>query len=1303
MNNKIPLLAVMAMLLATFNLVNAKPDDPAPAKTVHAVATAHLDTQWRWTIQTTINEYIPNTLKRNFELFEKYPGYNFSFEGAFRYMLAKEYYPQDYEKLKRYVAANRWHVCGSSLDATDTHMPSPESHIRSILLGNGYFKKEFGKSSKDIFLPDCFGFGYALPSIAVHCGLKGFSTQKLTWGSAYGVPFDIGVWQGVDGSEVVAAINPGEYVGDLKEDLSKDEKILQTINNQGRQTGLYMAYKYFGTGDTGGAPKEPSVAMLEKSLHSDGPIKVVSAPADLLCREISPEQMEKLSHYRGELLMTTHGTGCYTSQAAMKRWNRKNELLADAAERAAVCAEWMGILPYPRETLNAAWTRFIWHQFHDDITGTSIPEAYTFSWNDEIISLNQFSGVLENSVAAVTSVMDTRVKGNPVVVYNPLSIVRRDVAEAFLDKANGTAVRVFDKNGVETPSQIVDTPNGRKVLFIASLPPVGFKVYDIRPADKPFNNKLDLKISATTLENERYRLKLNSAGDVASIFDKALKKEMLSAPAQLQMLDDYSPDWPAWEVTYDAVSAKPRNCVKGPAKIEIVESGPVRISLKVTRHAEGSSFVQYIRLYNGDAQERIDFATAIDWQSKNTLLKAAFTLNAKNPLATYDLGLGAIDRGNNNKQLYEVPGQQWADLTDKDGGFGVAILNDCKYGWDKPNDQTLRLTLLHTPKPADDFTDQAGLDIGQHQMTYSIMAHAGSGREELIWQAARLNQPLLAFTTTVHPGSLDSLGLVQTNQKQIAIRAVKKAENSDEYIVRLQELGGLPARNVAVRFAAPILSAREVNGSEEPIADLTVTNGQVQVNLLPYQPKAVAVKLQPGSMKQPPISDESIALPFNMDGISYNENRQDGDFDTKGHSLAAELVPDIITCDAVRFRIGPKDADKNNVLMPSGQSLALPQGDFNRVYLLAAAVNGDQTAEFKIDGKPVRFHIQDGSENIGQWCSRISRTHGTSLTRIDGKPAPLESMTHSYIKRDRIAWVGSHRHDAALNKDEAYVFSYLFKYRMDLNPGSRTLTLPDNKNLRILAVTAARNNIDDTQAAQPLYDVAASNDVAIHSENEATLFSDSLAVTLTSLSGANIHYTIDGSDPVASSPIYRSPIVLRHTAQVKAAVIKPGADMQQMASAWFYRTNYRAAVSVDNRKNGLLMDYYEGAWKQLPDFSTLKPLRRETMTDLQLPTQFKEDGFGLRFSGYIDIPRDGFYSFYTYSDDGSKIFIDDIEVVNHDGSHGPSELGGAVGLKKGMHPMVVEYFEDHGGQVLKMEYEGPEIAKQTIPASGLYH
>src|SRR5262245_48029231 len=202
---------------------------PSDRPTLYVVGTAHLDTQWLWTIQDSIREYVPHTLDDNFARFEKFPDYIFSFEGAFRYMLAREYRPESYAKLKEYIRSGRWHVCGSSVDAGDVNIPSPEALIRQILYGNGYFRKEFGKTSCDIYLPDCFGFGYALPSIAAHCGLKGFSTQKLTWGSSIGIPFDVGVWEGVDGSTLIAALNPGDYVSTIREDLSKNNEWLDRM------------------------------------------------------------------------------------------------------------------------------------------------------------------------------------------------------------------------------------------------------------------------------------------------------------------------------------------------------------------------------------------------------------------------------------------------------------------------------------------------------------------------------------------------------------------------------------------------------------------------------------------------------------------------------------------------------------------------------------------------------------------------------------------------------------------------------------------------------------------------------------------------------------------------------------------------------------------------------------------------------------------------------------------------------------------------------------------------------------------
>src|SRR5712692_5448130 len=369
--------------------------------TLYVVGYAHLDTQWRWEYPRTVAEFLPKTLHDNFVLFEKYPHYIFTFTGANRYRLMKEYYPDDYEKMKAYVKAGRWFPAGSSMEESDVNSPSAESLIRQVLYGNHYFRHELGRTSAEYMLPDCFGFPSSLPSILAHMGIKGFSTQKLTWGSAVGIPFNVGVWEGPDGTSVMAAFNPGSYGSDIWYDLSKSEPPPNTRNfidwparvqKNGEASGLYTDYHYYGTGDTGGAPREASVKTLEDIVtKNDGPLHVISSTAEQMFLDI--KNTSRLPRYKGELELTEHSAGSLTSQAYQKRWNCQNELLADAAEKAAVAAMWLG-RPYPQQRLNDAWTLVMGGQFHDIAAGTATPKAYEYSWNDDVLAMNQFASVL---------------------------------------------------------------------------------------------------------------------------------------------------------------------------------------------------------------------------------------------------------------------------------------------------------------------------------------------------------------------------------------------------------------------------------------------------------------------------------------------------------------------------------------------------------------------------------------------------------------------------------------------------------------------------------------------------------------------------------------------------------------------------------------------------------------------------------------------------------------------------------------------------------------------------------------------
>jgi alpha-mannosidase len=1023
---------------------------------LYVVPIAHLDTQWRWTIRDTIARHLPKTLTQNAAAFARFPGYVLNLDGAFRYRLLEEYFPEDFERVKAWVAAGRWHPAGCFVDAADVNLPSPESLIRQILYGNGYFARTFGIRNRDVFLPDCFGFGFALPSIAAHCGMRGFSSQKLNRGrAAGGLPFALGRWQGPDGAEILAALDPGGYGELLSCDLSSDAASAGAVAAQLQRSGVAVALRYFGIGDTGGAPEGGSLRWLERSLENRGALEVRCGASGRLFEELTAAEQANLPLYRGELLMRLHGTGCYTSQAAMKRWNRQNERLADAAERAAVAAHWLGALPYPRQRLREAWERFLWHQFHDDLTGTSVPAAYTYSWNDECLSLNQFAGVLTAAVGAVARALDTRVEGEPLVVFNPCSWAREEVVELDLPaSAQGLPVRalaalaVAGPDGLPVPAQVVRSPRGGpRLLLRARLPSCGFGVFALRQGASPPAFASDLACTPQRLENGRLRASFDSDGNLASLYDRALDRELLAAPLCFELLGDASLRFPAWEIRWADIAAPPREVVGGPAQIEIVEQGPVRVALEVRRRAGDSMFVERWSLAYDEPLLRLD--CEVRWHTRGRLLKLAVRTALREPRATYDLGLGSIERGTNSAELYEVPAQAWADLSAGDGRGGVAIASDCKQGWDRPQPGTLRLTLLHTPAVGRRFRHQGRQDLGVHRFAIGLVPHAGDWRRaEIARWAEAMAQPMRAFRVAGSAGPLGKSWSLLTltaaaGASAVAVRAIKLAEESDEAVVRLQELHGHASGALNVRVGGGVQAAREVNGAEEATTTATAlaADGTLVTALGVYQPRTFALSLTvPGDRLQPPLASP-VDLPFDLDVVSRNEDRADGDFDGRGHSLPGELLPAGLDLGGVPFRFGSATPGVANALGCRGQRLELAAG-FRTLHLLAASAKGRARLLFTLDGLPRELEIAPWDGFVGQW--------GEAL------------------RRDEVAWVGTHRH--ARRGDEPYAFCYLYRYVLEIAATGSVLTLPVDERVRIMAMTLVATDDGRAESGIPLYD-----------------------------------------------------------------------------------------------------------------------------------------------------------------------------------------------------------------------------------------
>ena len=821
------------------------------------VAMAHLDTQYGWPRDSTYLSYIPNTLHQNFALFRSYPRYIFSFCGAFRYWIAEQYgqnttiggFQQgDWDTLKAYIAAGRWALAGSMIDETDVNMPCAEAMCRNFLYGNGYYEDKFGKRSFDIYLPDCFGFSYSLPTFANHFGVRGFSTQKFDlwggwWESVQNVQ-SIMRWKGPDGSFIYAAMKPSSYTSACDVNIAAGDAVKA-------QSGMWIGYDYYGVGDMGGAPLKNDVSGLcdlPKGKIND--VYVFPAASDSLFRML--DRLEKAGNagvgrlytYDGELLMKTHGTGCYTSHADLKVRYRGMELAGLRAEPAAVIAHKLAGAVYPQQQIWRAWFKGIDHAFHDDFTGTCIPDAYYHSWdctvNDLDSQIISFNLVCASSNGAVAAVLDTRVSavgGVPIVVYNPLGLERRDVVQVTVALNAATQfVNVLDPSGREVPSQVISGAGTASptILFIAQAPSAGYAAYEVQPAVAATRIQTGLAVASdgSSMSNDEYSVSIDANGDISQIVDKkGGDRDLFASPHRWELRGDNSAGYPAWEVLQSDVMSAPSGYIDQDIVKTVTESGPVRVSIKVARSKDNSTFVHFYRLCADSAGRVVVADNTVQWNSSGSLLKAAFYFACSNPNATYSVGVGTIDRPTSGTDTrYEVPAQQWATIGN--GAFGVAVMNHYKYGWSKLSDNNLCNTLIHSPRLVSG--SSYGGDTGMtHTFSYAIYGYSGDWTNGVETQTQRFNMPLSAFQTTAHDGAKEygkAFSFVRASDpSKVMIMAIKKAEKSDAYVVRVREIAAA-ASNVKLIFSSDIIAAKSTNGMEDDSGASIITPGGLNKN-----------------------------------------------------------------------------------------------------------------------------------------------------------------------------------------------------------------------------------------------------------------------------------------------------------------------------------------------------------------------------------------------------------------------------------------------------------------------------------------
>ncbi|MFC1713243.1 alpha-mannosidase [Candidatus Poribacteria bacterium] len=793
---------------------------------------SHIDTAWLWPLRETKRK-CGRTFASVLRYMDEFPHYKFSQSQPQLYEYVMEHYPTLYEDIKKRVKEGRWEPVGAMWVEQDSNVSSGESLVRQALYGNRFFKKEFGIHSRTCWLPDAFGFCWSLPQILKKAEIDFFATTKIDWSQYSKFPYSLFNWQGIDGTKILSIMPPLNYNGSLsvKDCLAQWEQFKQ------KDQCDEVIYS-FGWGDGGGGPTKE---MLETGARLDDMVGVPKCSFGWVQEyfddlEESVDQ-EKLPVWNGELYLELH-RACQTTQARTKRNNRKSELLYRDAEFLSSMSMLMGG-DYPQEKLYDGWKVILCSQFHDILPGSSINEVYEDADRDYAEVLKSGNEVLSSALESLRQKIDTSGNGQAIIVINTLSWARNDVASVKVKLASDDFV-ILNESGEQVPSQVAGKDGDHtEIIFEASIPSLGYSVYRLVEGEKPADETGNLATLSQHMENSLYRIEFDEKGRLCRVYDKSMGKEVISEGCcgnALQFFADYPHAHDAWDIDFNYEENMQE--LAELESVEVVETGPVRATVRMVRKTEKSTITQDISIYS--KLPRIDFVTHVDWWEKKILMKVAFPVEILSPRATYEIQFGTIERPTHfntswDRAKFEVPGQRWVDLSE--GDYGVSLMNDCKYGYDV-HDNVLRLSLLRSPVSPDPHADE-----GEHDFTYSLHPHSGDWRNgETVHRAAELNCPLLTIPSQPQAGDLPkSAFFASVDKKNVIIDTVKKTEDGNDVIVRIYEAHGQRG-DVTLTFGGTPKEVSECNLMEEEDQGLDVSGNTVSFYIKPYEIRTFKVK-----------------------------------------------------------------------------------------------------------------------------------------------------------------------------------------------------------------------------------------------------------------------------------------------------------------------------------------------------------------------------------------------------------------------------------------------------------------------------
>lgn len=794
-----------------------------PGVNVTMLGHTHIDVAWLWRLRHT-REKTARSFSTVNRLMEKYPEYIFIQTQPQLYDYLKEDYPDIYEHIKKRVAEGRWEPSGAMWVECDCNLASGESIIRQILVGKNFFKKEFDYESEFLWLPDVFGYSWALPQILKKSGVNTFMTTKISWNDTNRLPYDTFIWRGMDGSEVTTHFVTTTELNDVTYTYNGESRpyaikgVWDNYRNKDLNRDLLISY---GFGDGGGGPTREMIKYIEAAKLMPGIPNVETGRATEYFRKLNETIKENpyngyLPIWDGELYLEFH-RGTYTSQGYNKKMNRFMEYKLREEEMFSVFAEKLFNKPYNREEFLKAWKIVLCEQFHDILPGSSIHEVYEDSHEEYERALKY----IENATKAAKASFVTE-KENAFTLFNQANWERDSIVKI---PAGAETYEYTDSEGNTLPSHRCGEQD---LVHVKGLKPLAFTT--ITRTAKVEN--VAEEFEENTVETAYYIVSWDDKGRIVRLYDKSADREVIPEGKfanVIQIFEDKPRCFDAWELESTIDLKKEEIPCDGNIKRTKNELG---YFIHFTYNYNNSKIMQTLCLYND--KRRIDFKTTVDWKESQKILKTAFSVDIRGVFARYDVQEGNIVRPitrNTSWEAakFEVVAHKWADLSET--GYGVALLNDCKYGYDIKED-TMRLSLLKSATDPD-----YSADYGTHEFTYSLYPH----KEE--WYNARLEEEAFDLNSPVvvldGASALGNESLIGFDAENVVLDAFKKAENEEAYVLRFHEFTGRRGR-LTLTTGLKFDSWCEADLMENPLGEWKQT--AIEVEVKPYEIKTIMLK-----------------------------------------------------------------------------------------------------------------------------------------------------------------------------------------------------------------------------------------------------------------------------------------------------------------------------------------------------------------------------------------------------------------------------------------------------------------------------